>query len=162
MKAGVNESPVHAQVYDLSQQFLPKEWIMEKWEEGYYITAMAGSTASSSLVVMSKGTPYTQQSYKVRTRPASTANGKCCGFLPLNLAKGKWYIQGHAATMEGLELSAQDTALNAGCTPPAVPAIHFCFSSCPLVRASADGCIVCLCVRYQGAYTFSGTKHRVK
>jgi hypothetical protein len=23
-------------------QFLPKDWIMEKWEEGYYITAMAG------------------------------------------------------------------------------------------------------------------------
>ena len=38
---------------------------MEKWEEGYYITAMAGSTSSSSLVVMSKGTAYTQQSYKV-------------------------------------------------------------------------------------------------
>ena len=54
------------QVYDLSAQFLPKEWIMEKWEEGYYITAMAGSTGGSSLVVMSKGTPYTQQSYKVR------------------------------------------------------------------------------------------------
>ena len=53
------------QVYDLSAQFLPKEWIMEKWEEGYYITAMAGSTGGSSLVVMSKGTPYTQQSYKV-------------------------------------------------------------------------------------------------
>lgn len=62
MDAGTGFS---AQVYDLSQQFLPKEWIMEKWEEGYYITAMAGSTASSSLVVMSKGTPYTQQSYKV-------------------------------------------------------------------------------------------------
>ena len=30
------------QVYNLSQHFLPKEWIMEKWEEGYYITAMAG------------------------------------------------------------------------------------------------------------------------
>ena len=54
------------QVYDLSAQFLPKEWIMEKWEEGYYITAMAGSTGGSSLVVMSKGTPYTQQSYKAR------------------------------------------------------------------------------------------------
>ena len=54
-----------AQVYELSNQFLPKEWIMEKWEEGYYITAMAGSTSSSSLVVMSKGTAYTQQSYKV-------------------------------------------------------------------------------------------------
>ncbi len=38
---------------------------MEKWEEGYYITAMAGSMSGSSLVVMSKGTPYTQQSYKV-------------------------------------------------------------------------------------------------
>ena len=38
---------------------------MEKWEEGYYITAMAGSNIGSSLVVMSKGTPYTQQSYKV-------------------------------------------------------------------------------------------------
>ena len=104
-------------------QFLPKDWIMEKWEEGYYITAMAGeqcrdgvgwggagaavcrtsgcacllaprwlqwqlrchrlpafslsmplccpsscaagSATGSSLVVMSKGTPYTQQSYKV-------------------------------------------------------------------------------------------------
>ena len=54
-----------AQVYNLSQHFLPKEWIMEKWEEGYYITAMAGSMSGSSLVVMSKGTPYTQQSYKV-------------------------------------------------------------------------------------------------
>ena len=38
---------------------------MEKWEEGFYITAMAGSVEGSSLVVMSKGTPYTQQSYKV-------------------------------------------------------------------------------------------------
>jgi len=55
----------NAQVYELSCQFLPKEWIMEKWEEGYYITAMAGSHSGSSLVVMSKGTPYTQQSYKV-------------------------------------------------------------------------------------------------
>lgn len=53
------------QVYTLSNQFLPKEWIMEKWEDGFYITAMAGSSSGSSLVVMSKGTPYTQQSYKV-------------------------------------------------------------------------------------------------
>ena len=59
-----------AQVYELSHQFLPKEWIMEKWEEGFYITAMAGSASGSSLVVMSKGTPYTQQSYKVRLIPA--------------------------------------------------------------------------------------------
>ncbi|CAD7699909.1 unnamed protein product [Ostreobium quekettii] len=53
------------QVYNLSSQFLPKDWIMEKWEDGFYITAMAGSFGSSSFVVMSKGTPYTQQSYKV-------------------------------------------------------------------------------------------------
>ena len=63
------------QVYDLSNQFLPKEWIMAKWEEGFYITAMAGSTSGSSLVVMSKGTPYTQQSYKVSTH--SFATGTC-------------------------------------------------------------------------------------
>lgn len=52
-------------MYELSDYFLPKEWIMEQWEEGFYITSMAGSNHGSSLVVMSKGTPYTQQSYKV-------------------------------------------------------------------------------------------------
>ena len=58
---------------------------MAKWEEGFYITAMAGSTSGSSLVVMSKGTPYTQQSYKVRAdtshlRPSITAktDGDIC------------------------------------------------------------------------------------
>ena len=53
------------QVYSLNPQFLPKDWIMERWEDGFYITAMAGSAGGSSLVVMSKGTPYTQQTYKV-------------------------------------------------------------------------------------------------
>ena len=62
MDAGTGFS---AQAYHQSNQFLPKEWIMEKWEEGYYITSVAGSSSGSSLVVMSKGTPYTQQSYKV-------------------------------------------------------------------------------------------------
>ena len=54
-----------SQVYELSQVFLHKDWIMEQWEKNYYITAIAGATNGSSLVVMSKGTPYTQQSYKV-------------------------------------------------------------------------------------------------
>eukprot|EP00877_Chromochloris_zofingiensis_P010070 jgi/Chrzof1/5316/Cz15g21270.t1 len=45
--------------------FLPKEWIMEKWDEGYYITSVSGSDNCSSLVVMSKGSHFTQQSYKV-------------------------------------------------------------------------------------------------
>mmetsp|Transcript_30659 Transcript_30659/g.66924 ORF Transcript_30659/g.66924 Transcript_30659/m.66924 type:complete len:734 (-) Transcript_30659:270-2471(-) len=62
MDAGTNFS---AQVWELSQQFLPKDWIVEQWEEGYYISSLSGSTTGSSLVVMSKGTPYTQQSYKV-------------------------------------------------------------------------------------------------
>ncbi|KAF3666008.1 hypothetical protein T459_21504 [Capsicum annuum] len=49
-----------------------KEWIMEQWEKNYYISAIAGATNGSSLVVMSKGelhiilyTWYLQQSYKV-------------------------------------------------------------------------------------------------
>mmetsp|Transcript_9147 Transcript_9147/g.17112 ORF Transcript_9147/g.17112 Transcript_9147/m.17112 type:complete len:599 (+) Transcript_9147:465-2261(+) len=62
MDAGTNLSN---QVWELSQQFLPKDWIVEQWEEGYYISCLAGSATGSSLVVMSKGTPYTQQSYKV-------------------------------------------------------------------------------------------------
>lgn len=51
-------------------------WIMQRcwaWhltdicgsQEGYYITSMAGAASGASLVVMSQGTPYTQQSYKV-------------------------------------------------------------------------------------------------
>jgi len=55
-----------SQMFHLSPQFLPKDWIMERWEEGYYITAMAGASSGASLVVMSQGTPYTQQSYKAR------------------------------------------------------------------------------------------------
>jgi len=54
-----------SQVYELSQIFLHKDWIMEQWEKNFYITEIAGATNGSSLVVMSKGTPYTQQSYKV-------------------------------------------------------------------------------------------------
>eukprot|EP00216_Chloropicon_sp_CCMP2111_P002079 CAMPEP_0198237150 /NCGR_PEP_ID=MMETSP1446-20131203/2987_1 /TAXON_ID=1461542 ORGANISM="Unidentified sp, Strain CCMP2111" /NCGR_SAMPLE_ID=MMETSP1446 /ASSEMBLY_ACC=CAM_ASM_001112 /LENGTH=845 /DNA_ID=CAMNT_0043919185 /DNA_START=215 /DNA_END=2752 /DNA_ORIENTATION=- len=53
------------QVYQLSNTFLPKDWIMERWEEGFYITSIAGSACGRSFVVMSKGTPFTQQSYKV-------------------------------------------------------------------------------------------------
>ncbi|KAI3935156.1 hypothetical protein MKW92_005626 [Papaver armeniacum] len=54
-----------AQVYELSPFFLHKEWIMEQWEKNYYISSIAGANNGSSLVVMSKGTQYTQQSYKV-------------------------------------------------------------------------------------------------
>ncbi|KAM7480488.1 hypothetical protein LguiA_028701 [Lonicera macranthoides] len=54
-----------SQVYELSPYFLHKEWIMEQWEKNYYISAIAGATNGSSLVIMSKGTQYVQQSYKV-------------------------------------------------------------------------------------------------
>ncbi|MQL96819.1 hypothetical protein Taro_029498 [Colocasia esculenta] len=54
-----------SQVYELSPYFLHKEWIMEQWDKNYYISAIAGASNGSSLVVMSKGTQYTQQSYKV-------------------------------------------------------------------------------------------------
>ncbi|PIN10662.1 Casein kinase (serine/threonine/tyrosine protein kinase) [Handroanthus impetiginosus] len=62
MDAGTGFS---AQVYELSPNFLPKDWIMEQWEKSYYISAIAGANNGSSLVVMSKGTQYLQQSYKV-------------------------------------------------------------------------------------------------
>ncbi|KAJ0030590.1 hypothetical protein Pint_13154 [Pistacia integerrima] len=62
MDAGTGFS---SQVYELSRSFLHKEWIMEQWEKNYYITSVAGACNGSALVVMSKGTPYTQQSYKV-------------------------------------------------------------------------------------------------
>ncbi|XP_027367342.1 casein kinase 1-like protein HD16 isoform X2 [Abrus precatorius] len=54
-----------SQVYKLSPFFLNKEWIMEQWDKNYYITSIGGADNGSSLVVMSKGTQYTQQSYKV-------------------------------------------------------------------------------------------------
>ncbi|KAF7035731.1 hypothetical protein CFC21_046547 [Triticum aestivum] len=54
-----------AQVYEISQHFLHKEWILEQWERNYYITALAGANSGSSLVIMSRGTTYAQQSYKV-------------------------------------------------------------------------------------------------
>jgi serine/threonine protein kinase len=62
MDAGTGYSD---QVYQMSSTFLPKDWIMERWEKGYYITSITGSNVGRSFVVMSKGTPYTQQSYKV-------------------------------------------------------------------------------------------------
>ncbi|KAL5697569.1 Casein kinase 1-like protein hd16 [Ranunculus cassubicifolius] len=62
MDAGTGFS---SQVYELSPQFLHKEWIMDMWERNYYISAIAGANNGSSFVVMSKGTQYSQQSYKV-------------------------------------------------------------------------------------------------
>ncbi|KAK4777783.1 hypothetical protein SAY87_017970 [Trapa incisa] len=62
MDAGTGFS---SQVYELSPIFFHKEWIMENWEKSYYISSVAGASNGSSLVVMSKGTQYTQQSYKV-------------------------------------------------------------------------------------------------
>ncbi|WVZ22807.1 hypothetical protein V8G54_001351 [Vigna mungo] len=62
MDAGTGFS---GQVYELSPFFLHKEWIVEQWELGYYISAIAGAANGSSLVVMSKGTQFVQQSYKV-------------------------------------------------------------------------------------------------
>ncbi|MBA0555161.1 hypothetical protein Golob_014217, partial [Gossypium lobatum] len=81
-----------SQVYELSPIFLHKEWIMEQWEKNYYITSVAGACNGSALIdqlsmtvsydyvvikldagnadisfllMATKGTPYTQQSYKV-------------------------------------------------------------------------------------------------
>ncbi|WRX35094.1 Protein kinase domain - like 10 [Theobroma cacao] len=52
-------------VMDAGTGFTAQEWIMEQWDKNFYITSVAGAGNGSALVVMSKGTPYTQQSYKV-------------------------------------------------------------------------------------------------
>uniref|UniRef100_A0A7S0WZX7 non-specific serine/threonine protein kinase n=1 Tax=Chlamydomonas leiostraca TaxID=1034604 RepID=A0A7S0WZX7_9CHLO len=81
------------QIYKVHyNSFLPKDWIMEKWEEGYYITSVAGSDNMSSLVVMSKGTRFTQQSYKVSDS------------FPFEWIKKKW--------REGFFVTAMATANN--------------------------------------------------
>lgn len=42
-------SGLGSQVYKLaSGQFLPKEWIMEQWDRGFYISAVAGALAIPS------------------------------------------------------------------------------------------------------------------
>ena len=37
--------------------FLPKEWIMEKWDLGYYITAVAGVVSSTASCMWFECTP---------------------------------------------------------------------------------------------------------
>ncbi|XP_020198582.1 casein kinase 1-like protein HD16 [Aegilops tauschii subsp. strangulata] len=93
MDAGTGFS---SQVYELSPHFLHKEWIMDQWDRNYYITALAGANNGSSLVVMSKGTLYTQQSYKVSdTFPFKWINKKWRdGFYVTSMATAgnKWAI----------------------------------------------------------------------
>jgi serine/threonine protein kinase len=59
-------SSLSGQVYKVSPRaFLPKEWIVEQWDRGLYITSVAGAQSGASLVVMSRGSRFTQQSYKI-------------------------------------------------------------------------------------------------
>uniref|UniRef100_A0A7N0T5C9 non-specific serine/threonine protein kinase n=1 Tax=Kalanchoe fedtschenkoi TaxID=63787 RepID=A0A7N0T5C9_KALFE len=76
-----------SQVYQLSPNFLPKDWIMEQWEKNYYITAVAGATNGNSLVIMSKGTQYLQQSYKVSDA------------FPFKWINKKWREEFHVTSM---------------------------------------------------------------
>ncbi|KAI7752018.1 hypothetical protein M8C21_009199 [Ambrosia artemisiifolia] len=50
-----------SQVYRVSPLSNNKDWIMEQWKNGYSISAIAGTNDGSSLIVMSKGTPYILQ-----------------------------------------------------------------------------------------------------
>ncbi|KAG0456759.1 hypothetical protein HPP92_024547 [Vanilla planifolia] len=84
MDAGTGFS---SQVYELSPCFLHKEWIMEQWEKNYYISSVAGANNGSSIVVMSKGTQYTQQSYKVSE------------FFPFKWISKKWKEGFHVTSM---------------------------------------------------------------
>ncbi|KAL8031878.1 hypothetical protein ABFX02_13G058100 [Erythranthe guttata] len=53
------------QVYLISSTFLDMHWIMKQWDDNYYITALAGADDGGSFVVMSKGTPYLEQEYRL-------------------------------------------------------------------------------------------------
>lgn len=75
------------QVYELSPFFLHKEWIMDKWDQNYYITAVAGAKNGRSLVVMSKGSQYMQQSYKISE------------FFPYKWINKKWREGFYVTTM---------------------------------------------------------------
>ncbi|VFQ81989.1 unnamed protein product [Cuscuta campestris] len=84
MDAGTKFS---SQVYELHPFFLHKDWIMEQWEKGFYISSLAGGSSGSSLVVMSKGTQYSQQSYKVSD------------FFPFKWISKKWKEGFHVTSM---------------------------------------------------------------
>lgn len=84
MDAGTKFS---SQVYELHPFFLHKDWIMEQWEKGFYISSLAGGSNGSSLVVMSKGTQYSQQSYKVSD------------FFPFKWISKKWKEGFHVTSM---------------------------------------------------------------
>jgi hypothetical protein len=67
--------------------FYLQDWIMEQWEKSYYITAIAGSTNGSSLVVMSKGTKVTAAYYSclrlvfyflISSKYPFVSQGLCC------------------------------------------------------------------------------------
>ncbi|KAG7623925.1 hypothetical protein AtNW77_Chr3g0158591 [Arabidopsis thaliana] len=76
-----------SQVYKFSSTFLPKDWIMKQWEKNYYISSIAGANNGSSLVVMSKGTRYIQQSYKTGDS------------IPLKWMDKKWKEAFHVTSM---------------------------------------------------------------
>ncbi|KAI3988546.1 hypothetical protein MKX01_026360 [Papaver californicum] len=62
MNAGTGFSD---QVYLLSDRFLHQEYITNHWEKKFFITSLSGAANRKSLVVMSQGTSYTNQCYKV-------------------------------------------------------------------------------------------------
>ncbi|XP_076900049.1 casein kinase 1-like protein HD16 isoform X2 [Bidens hawaiensis] len=84
MDAGTGFS---SQVYNLSPFFLNKKWIIEQWENYYYISSVAGAANGNSMVVMSRGTRYTQQSYKVSKS------------FPLRWISKKWRQGFHVTSM---------------------------------------------------------------
>ncbi|KAK9080803.1 hypothetical protein SSX86_000561 [Deinandra increscens subsp. villosa] len=81
-----------SQVYQLSPLFLNKDWIIEQGNKDYFITAIAGANNGSSLVVMSKGTPYLHQAYTISEK------------FPFKFIKKKW--------SEGYLVTAMATAGN--------------------------------------------------
>ncbi|KAK4777782.1 hypothetical protein SAY87_017969 [Trapa incisa] len=76
-----------SQIYQISRDFLPMEWIQDQWEKGYFISSAAGTSNGRTLVIMSQGTKYTEQSFITRK------------YFPIQWINKKWKEGYHVTSM---------------------------------------------------------------
>ena len=71
---------VVVQTYQITSQFLSKEWIMEKWDAGYYITAVAGAPCIYTLGFILGFRARAQGCFNLRIPKRSVAEPRpmCC------------------------------------------------------------------------------------
>ncbi len=58
----MKNTPFTDQITRLTDE-MPRDWIREKWDAGYYITSVGTNGGGKWFFVMSKGASYRQQGY---------------------------------------------------------------------------------------------------